>query len=256
MKSVSLTSITFFLVAQLASSICSTNIAAGQATHSLPKDGNKSKKTFTETDIRLIEGWTVHVDVSLLNEPHQALGKQAIKMLANHLQRIKILLPKKALARIQSVEIRLDRNHPRIKTACYHPSERWLIENGHDRTLAKKIHLPNAQTLLSREQMLKHPAFILHEFAHAYHDQVLSFGNREIRTAYRAAKKSKKYEAVLAHTGKTVRHYGLNNPQEYFAEATEAYFYRNDFYPFLRAELKEFDPDMESLLTRVWNVQE
>jgi len=39
---------------------------------------------------------------------------------------------------------------------------------------------------------------------------------------------------------------------EYFAEGTEAYFYRNDFYPFCRAELKEHDPILHDLLVEIW----
>ena len=63
---------------------------------------------------------------------------------------------------------------------------------------------------------------------------------------------SSNYENVLAHTGKRVKHYGLNNHKEYFAEGTEAFFYRNDFYPFVRAELKEHDPALENLLMKIW----
>ena len=47
-------------------------------------------------------------------------------------------------------------------------------------------------------------------------------------------------------------HYGLTNHKEYFAEGTEAYFYRNDFYPFVRAELKEHDPTLHDVLAKVW----
>ena len=54
------------------------------------------------------------------------------------------------------------------------------------------------------------------------------------------------------HTGRKVRHYGLNNQMEYFAEATEAYFGVNDFYPFVRAELKAIDPEGFSLMEAVW----
>ena len=49
-----------------------------------------------------------------------------------------------------------------------------------------------------------------------------------------------------------VRHYALTNHKEYFAEGTEAYFYRNDFYPFVRAELKEHDPELHELLVEIW----
>ena len=59
-------------------------------------------------------------------------------------------------------------------------------------------------------------------------------------------------DKVLLYAGRYVRHYGMNNPKEYFAEATEAYFGVNDFYPFVRAELKEHDPKMFALLVDIW----
>ena len=56
--------------------------------------------------------------------------------------------------------------------------------------------------------------------------------------------------------GDMKKHYALNNDQEYFAEATEAFFGTNDFYPFVRAELQEFDPEMYKLLRQVWGVDQ
>ena len=50
--------------------------------------------------------------------------------------------------------------------------------------------------------------------------------------------------------GQKVRHYGLTNHKEYFAESTEAYLGVNDFYPFVRAELQEHDPEMYELLKK------
>ena len=83
-------------------------------------------------------------------------------------------------------------------------------------------------------------------------DQVLSFDNEEVMKAFNAAKDAGIYEKVLLYTGKHVQHYGLNNHKEYFAESTEAYFGVNDFYPFVRAELKEHDPKMFNLMETVW----
>jgi hypothetical protein len=93
---------------------------------------------------------------------------------------------------------------------------------------------------------------ILHELAHGYHDQFLDFDNPEITAVYEAAKAAGIYEKVLLFTGETVKHYGLNNHKEYFAEGTESYFYRNDFYPFVRAELKQHDPALHDLLEKIW----
>lgn len=70
------------------------------------------------------------------------------------------------------------------------------------------------------------------------------------------AKTAKTYESVLQIRGKKERHYALNNTWEYFAEATEAFFGTNDFYPYVRAELKEHDPEMYQLLRQVWGVIE
>ena len=146
----------------------------------------------------------------------------------------------------------IEREHATLKNMQYHPSKRWLREHGHDERLARKVHIPVAKNLLSRKQLLKHPAVVLHELAHAYHDQILGFDEQRIVTAFQAARTAKKYLRVLAHTGRLVRHYALTDHKEYFAEGTEAYLYRNDFYPFVRAELAEYDPQLCELLAAIW----
>ena len=57
---------------------------------------------------------------------------------------------------------------------------------------------------------------------------------------------------MLLYTGQKVRHYALTDHKEYFAESTESYFGVNDFYPFVRAELKEHDPAMYALMEEIW----
>ncbi|MDG2123879.1 MAG: hypothetical protein P8J87_09295, partial [Verrucomicrobiales bacterium] len=200
-----------------------------------------------------LEGWTIHVDPALLEGGAEAeMGTKALKMLANHLQRIAILVPTEALTKLQTCEIWIENDHPSLGAMQYHPGIGWLKNNGHDPRLHKKVHIPHAKALLSRFQLLKHPAVILHELAHAYHDQILSFDHLEIIAAYDAMKKAGTYEKVLLFNGEEVRHYGLTNHKEYFAEGTEAYFYRNDFYPFVRAELKQHDPQLHDTLEKVW----
>lgn len=201
---------------------------------------------------RDIEGWKVHVDPTLIDGEHREEGERALLMLANHLQRISILVPEEVLGRLQTIEIWIEHHHPRLGAMQYHPSKDWLVEHGHDPRLARKVHITRAGQLLSREQMLKHPAVILHELAHGYHDQVLGFDYDSIRNAFQEAKEKGIYEDVLLYTGDTVRHYGLTNHKEYFAEGTEAFFYRNDFYPFVRAELKRHDPVLHDILEQIW----
>ena len=106
------------------------------------------------------------------------------------------------------------------------------------------------------------PNFALHELAHAYHDRVLpqGFGNPEIRAAYEKAQASGKYDRVERWHGNGKpntfeRAYAMTNPQEFFAENTEAFFSRNDYFPFTRDELKQHDPDTFALLEKLWNLR-
>lgn len=203
--------------------------------------------------IREIEGWTVHVEPQLLpGGAEQELGARALAMLQNHLERIAILLPEKQLETLRSCEIWLEHNHPRLGNMQYHPGEDWLVENGHDPRLTKKVHITQAADLLSRHHMLKHPAVILHELAHAYHDIILGFDEPRILEAYEKAMEAGIYDKSLLYTGDYVKHYGATNHKEYFAESTEAYFYKNDFYPFVAAELKEHDSRAYELMVQIW----
>lgn len=224
----------------------------------IPLTGSQLSQTLREGAVRFdpvvqeIEGWKVYIEPALIDGEHREEGARALAMLANHLQRIKIVVPAGALARLQGLELWIEHNHPKLKSMQYHPSRGWLTAHGHDPRLARKVHITQAAELFSRSQMLKHPAVVLHELAHAYHDQVLGFEHPEIVEAYRKAKESGIYESVLLYTGQKVRHYGLTDHKEYFAEGTEAYFYRNDFYPFVRAELKEHDVVLNELLMKIW----
>lgn len=48
----------------------------------------------------------------------------------------------------------------------------------------------------------------------------------------------------------------IADAKEYFAEATEAYFGTNDFYPFVRPELNEHDPEGYAVVRAMWGVAE
>lgn len=201
---------------------------------------------------KAIEGWKVHVDPAMLKGDHAKAGSQALNMLANHLQRINIFMPEKQLKTMQTLEIWIEHHHPTLGNMQYHPDAGWLRRHGHDLRLQKKVHIPRASALLSRQQILKHPAVILHELAHSYHDQILGFDHPKVKEAYDRAMAAGKYKKVLLYTGQTVNHYGRTNEKEFFAEGTEAYFYRNDFYPFVAAELKIYDPFFFNVLKEIW----
>jgi len=212
------------------------------------------QKKFYDPVVKKLEGWTIKVDPKLLQDKHKIFKSDVFDSLANHLQRIKYILPEGRVKELQQLPIWLDYHYEPLGNMQYHPGETWLRANRHDPRLVKHVHIPRAKALLSRSQWAKHPYVILHELAHAYHDQVLEkgFQNKEILDAYNKVKDEGIYEKVLLYSGRTVKHYGLTTQMEYFAESTEAYLGVNDFYPFVRAELKEHDPRMFKLLKNIW----
>ena len=212
------------------------------------------EKKFYDPIVKKLEGWTIKVDPKLLKNENGELKSQVFTALANHLQRIKYILPEDKVKALQKLPIWLDHHYEPLGSMQYHPGVTWLRANKHDPRLVKHVHIPRAKALLNRGQWAKHPYVILHELAHAYHDQVLEngFQNKAVLDAYKKAKAKGAYEKVLLYSGRTVKHYGLTNQMEYFAECTEAYLGVNDFYPFVRAELNEHDPGMFQLLKKIW----
>ena len=54
---------------------------------------------------------------------------------------------------------------------------------------------------------------------------------------------------------KLVKAYAASNKAEYFAEATEAYFGHNDWFPHNKKELKKYDPGAFSMVEKAWGVK-
>lgn len=200
---------------------------------------------------RNVEGWTIYVNHRLLADQKE-LGDRALEQLRVKLYDIRRTLPKRAVDRLRQVPIWLEFKHPRHPCACYHPNRQWLIENDFNPEKAGAVEIANAATFL--DWIRQQPSMVLHELAHGYHHRFLTggYGNAELAEAYNRAKQSKAYEKVLHCNGRPARAYALNNPQEYFAELTEAWFGTNDFYPFVRAEVLQHDPEMAKLLKAIW----
>jgi hypothetical protein len=206
-----------------------------------------------------IEGWRVLVNKRLLAE-EKAATEKALDLLRLQLQEIVRVAPTAAVARLREVTLWFSPEYPGVKPrAEYHPDAGWLHENGRDPIMVNGVEFTDVRTF--EAETIRMPNFTLHELAHAYHDRMLpgGFENGEIKAAYERAKASKSYDKVErwfgnGHPNTRERSYAMTNPMEYFAESTEAYFSRNDFFPFTRDELKQHDPEMAQLLARLWGV--
>lgn len=210
----------------------------------------QSKKNKTHEE-RTIEGWRVLIEKSLLMEAHKESGELAIRMLTNQLFEIATRFPEARVKELRTITIRMDRDHA-LKNMQYHPSAKWLRDNGYDPTLAKQVHIPQARHMVQLLRDYAQPSVVMHELAHAWHDQIVGFDYAPIREQYAAFVESGKFDKVLHLSGRQRKHYALTNHKEYFAEMTEAWWGTNDFYPFVRAELKEAIPETAKVMKLVW----
>lgn len=201
---------------------------------------------------RQIEGWTVRFDKRLTTDEHRDLGTRAERLLRDKLYDIAQILPSDRVERLRKVVIIADLDHGRLTSMQYHPGAGWLREHGYDPALVKCVHVPSVKRMIDLRHQRVQPWCVLHELAHAYHDQVLGFDDAEVRAAYEAAKASGTYDEVRFIEGNTTKHYALTTPMEYFAELSEAFIGTNDFFPFVRGELKHHDPKAYALLEKVW----
>src|SRR5207244_13364978 len=104
---------------------------------------------------------------------------------------------KDRLHKLHAVTIVLNLSHGKRGPMQYRPSAGWLKANGYAADLAKCVHIPRAADLPTKRNINEQPWVILHELAHAYHDQVLGFDEPRIKEAYEKYKKSGRGEKAL-----------------------------------------------------------
>jgi len=213
------------------------------------EDAPEKPAAHTQRDI---EGWTIQIDNRLIDGSDAELGKRAVRLLGDRLYEIKLVMPADKIERLQQLTIWLDRSHGKLTSMQYHPSAGWLKANGYSADLARGVHIPDAARFADPRHHHQQPWAVLHELAHAYHDQVLDFDNAEIKAAWQTFVDSGRYESVLHIDGRKIKHYALTNQKEFFAEMSEAYFGLNDFFPFHRAELQREEPEIYALLKKTW----
>ena len=225
-------------------SVDGTNIGAAAI-------GRSSKPAWDDITVyqkHEIEGWQVLVNEKLAAD--KALCEPALTLLDFQLQQIARVVPKEPLSKLRQIPIWVERSSGQFPCMCYHESRDWLSTHGVNPAKTGAVELANPTNFLAwtRDQ----PWMVLHELAHGYHQRFLGEDHPGILRCYEHARAAGLYESVLRINGHRERHYGMTNAKEYFAEMSEAFFGTNDFYPFVRAELKEHDPDMFEMLREVW----
>lgn len=195
-----------------------------------------------------MHGFTILIHPTVLKHPQEA---RAIRQeLKSQLAAISRVMPAEPLSILRKVRIWVEWAN-RTGAAEFHPSADWLQQNGYNPDKAGDVEVSNTRHFIQWSQT-DQPWMILHELAHAYHHRVLGYTNADIRKAYQHAIDQALYQSVSYIKGGKQKAYALTNDQEYFAELSESYFGKNDFYPFTRAALKTYDPVGYRLMERMW----
>ena len=97
------------------------------------------EKKFYDPVKKQVEGWTILVDPKLLNGAGKETGDKALVALANHLQRVKYIVPEDHVKELQKLPIWLELHNKVLGAMQYHPSQGWLKAHSHDPRLVKLL---------------------------------------------------------------------------------------------------------------------
>lgn len=197
----------------------------------------------------VLHGWRVRVAKALL-QADAVLALRVLNLLHDQLGQIQRVVPARALESLREVPVWLELQTPGLRGAQYHWSPDWLRSHGYDPRKGGAIEIASAADYLEWSRI--QPSIIMHELAHAYNDRVLGRDHPELLRAYVSAGNRGLYESVAQLQGGPVRAYGLNNHLEFFAELSEAYFTGNDFFPFNREQLREYDAVGYAIVEALW----
>lgn len=203
-------------------------------------------------ETQIISGWKVFVDRELLaRSGEKEIGRKALRLLDDKLFEVTLRLPPERIKQLQTIPIWIDFNHE-LTSMQYHPGAGWLRNHEYDPKMVKSVHIPRAKRFVDHVANHAQPWALLHELAHAYHDQYLGWDHDGIRKAYQSLKATGEYKSVLHIDGRQREHYALTNEKEFFAEMSEAFLGTNDFYPFVRGELRTASPETFALMQAIW----
>jgi hypothetical protein len=199
-----------------------------------------------------IEGWSVHFDAALAaNAPE--LTDRLRRLLHDNLQTLTGLVPPKRVDELRRVPIYVWMGAgPKHGSGAYYANGN-AFRDGTVPPAAVMGGVVIDDPRSAVRWLSELPSGLLHELAHAYHDQVLGMDDPRIVSAYQHALAHHLYEHVLDRTGQTVpRSYALTSKAEYFALLTQAYFWRSGYFPFTRSDLQLYDPVGFGVVRAAW----
>lgn len=199
----------------------------------------------------IIQEFVVFIHPDVLDKPQSA--NELRKELNDQLIALSQVIPHEILVNLKRVPIWVEWEARKDNAAEFHVSTVWLKANGYNPDKVRGIEISNTENFIAWSRNGQ-KWIVLHELSHAYYHSTLEWRWEEIRRAYENAINGGLYESVTHIHGGKRRAYALTSQDEYFAELSEAYFGKNDFFPFTRSELKEYDPTGFQLMLNTWGM--
>jgi len=218
--------------------------------------GDKNPNGYERRDV---EGFTVFVGMSVLQQPHDGFQRAPITALERELNDLKRILHPKIVGILQSIPIWVewdmrDRISPGAIARYYGGSADTWKKAGGDPRKANNVEILTMRALASirRPGTPLQQIVILHEMAHAVHHRLLGWDNPELEAIYQQAMDRKLYDKVNDRFGGRGPAYARTNAAEYFAEVSCAYLDSCNYFPFNHEQLRGHDPSAFKFVERVW----
>lgn len=214
----------------------------------------ESKATFTSTDdykTLYIKGFKVLLSPEVYAENNSL--EKIKQRLNNQIEDIKRSVPKEKFNFLVNTPIWVEYNVKDNGFIEYHPSKNWLTENGYNPEKAKSLEISNVKNYLEWSKDDFQPSILLHELAHALYHSLSKEQKRIIKAQYEKTLSSGLYRNVTRKLkDKKEDAYALEDHWEYFAELSESYFGENEYFPFNKKMLKDYDPVGYELVEKIW----
>jgi hypothetical protein len=204
--------------------------------------------------VHTIEGFKVLVNQATLDADVSQFERKPLDVLALELGMIAKMFPEKTLKLLRNLLIWVEWDEQtalangRVGNALavyYGGHQRQMLREGKHPLKARTVMVLSMKGL-TREHQPKTDSgrcVLLHEIAHAVHDQILGTDNAAIKAGYRLAMERNLYDKSL---------YVATNEAEFFAETTCMYFNQCGYFPKTRAELKKHDPATFKMQENIW----
>jgi len=227
---------------------------SGSLVSSVPVDAAKPLAPFVPTanyHQREMMGFTLLIspELNVRVRDRDAMLKSLEKQMNN----IKRVLTAEQFETLRQTKIWIEWENPALDSpSAYMGSAEWIKLRGLNPEKYGCIEINNTTKFLQSAARAQ-PWILMHELAHAWHFKVLGETHPGILKAYADAMDQHLYDSVDYYDGlKKRRAYAAKNRYEYFAELSEAWFGKNDYFPFTREQLQQYDPQGFKLMQDVW----